>query len=918
MTRNTSPHMKITFGLHLNGWRSAGSVVRFDEAVCGVHGFLRTLELALGLPTPEATRAKRVIGYRAALARAAAIQQRFYQESFAKDGLATSEELLRWRDELIMAGWDGASGKDDRERLQDMVAVEALVASDVKCGPGDRIRTILGEMVDRPLGELEVSALDSPDHLPHLLRVLLEALQARFIGAPEFPLAAAGTNLRRLQDNVVDGLATPFVWNVGDDSVALCSAFSEVTLARAAAYWLHDGGKAAQGSVVVSQGSLRQLRESVALLDAPMPAASEISVERPALQVLQLALRLRWAPLNPRHVLEFLTHPLNPLPAYLRFQLADAVAEQPGIGGPRWCKALAGALEKDEKYLGGGDKDPIQEKINRLIESWIEIERFDTGTGAPGAALATTCDLVAEWARRRAATSENLNLQSHLLIASAQASELAEILRPEERVSAPQLGRLLRLVQETGIPDGGAESELGAVPCYHDPGALIEPADEVYWWGFERAGSPRGAPWTRQEREGLAARGVFLQTAAVLHEEQQASAVLPVLAARKRLRLFLPKSREGESVQHHPLLDRLHAMVEEAKSIPALQIDSLLADDGGGLGTIKSPRRPLPPLRRWWHLEKAELLAPRAKESFSSLERFVDQPFAWVLDYKARLKPGASSQFHIVADQRQKGTLLHRLVEHLFDEQATIDWRSASREEFSAWLAQQWQQLLSTEAANLLLPGNQAACQSLHDESRRALWQLIGHLRHAGIIRARADVRPTETSFAKGVMVGNIDLLVEKADGSKGVVDLKYGGRDRRQKELKDNLQLQLAVYGNLVAAESKGKWPEAAYFILKDVRLLAQDTAFFGDANVVAVSDSVSTPGLKACWGDFLDVWKWRRTQLDLGWIELPLDGADPAGAQSGAPASEPPHTHWTPEDIKPENRYDDFVALTGWRDSA
>lgn len=910
--------MKITFGLHLDGWRYPGSVVRFDETVCGVHGFLRNLELVLGLPTPEAMRAKRVIGYRAALARAAGTQQRFYQESFVKDGLGTSEELLRWRDELIMAGWDGVSGKDDSERLQDMVAVEALVTSDVKCGPGDRIRTILAEMIARPLGELEVFALDSPDHLPHLLQVLLETLQARFICAPKFPLAAAGTNLRRFQDNVIDGLTTPFVWNADDDSVSLCSAFSEVILARAAAYWLHDGGKAAQGSVVISQGSLRPLREAVALLDAPMPSASEISVERPALQVLQLALRLRWAPLNPRHVLEFLTHPLNPLPGYLRFQLADAVAEQPGVGGPRWRDALSGALEKCEKYTGEGDKEPIQQKITRLIESWIEIERFDAARGAPGAVLATTCDLVAEWTRRRAATSENLNLQSHLLIASSQATELAEILLPEERVSAPQLERLLSLVQETGISDGGAETELGAVPCYHDPGAIIEPADEVYWWGFERAGSPRVASWTRQEREALAARGVCLQTAAVLHAAQQAAAVLPVLAARKRLRLFVPKNREGDPVQHHPLLDRLQAMVQDAKSIPVLQIDGLLADGGDGLGARKFPRQPLPPLRRWWHLEKAELLAPREKESFSSLEQFVDQPFAWVLNYKARLKPGASSQFHIVADQRQKGTLLHRLVEHLFNKPTAIDWRSASREEFSAWLAHQWQLLLSTEAANLLLPGNQATCQSLQDESRRALWQLIGHLRHARIVRARADMRPAETSFAMGMMVGNIDLLVEKADGSKGVVDLKYGGRDKRQRELKDNLQLQLAVYGNLVAAESKGKWPEAAYFILKDARLLAQDTAFFGDANVVAVSDNVPTPGLKACWGDFLDVWNWRRAQLDLGWIELPLDGADPAGAESGAPGSEPPHAHWTPEDIKPENRYDDFVALTGWRDLA
>ena len=245
--------MKITFGLHLDGWRSTGSAVRFDEVVCGVSGFLRTLELVLGLPASEATRAKRVIVYRAALARATANQQRFYERSFVNDGLATSEELLRWRDELIMAGWDGALGGDDSERLQNMAAVEALVASDAKCGPGDRVQSILTEMVARPLAGLEVIAVDSPDHLPHLIRALLKALQARFIGAPEFPLAAAGTNLRQIQDNIAGGSDTPFVSDADDDSVALCSAYSDITLARAAAYWLHDGGKAVQGSVVISR-----------------------------------------------------------------------------------------------------------------------------------------------------------------------------------------------------------------------------------------------------------------------------------------------------------------------------------------------------------------------------------------------------------------------------------------------------------------------------------------------------------------------------------------------------------------------------------------------------------------------------------------------------------------------------------------
>ena len=268
-----------------------------------------------------------------------------------------------------------------------------------------------------------------------------------------------------------------------------------------------------------------------------MPAASEISVERPALQVLQLALRLRWAPLNPRHLLEFLTHPFNPLPGYLRYQLADAVAEQPGVGRvPKWCEALAEALEQAKKYRGEDDEEPIQQKLNRLIEAWIQIERFDTGTGV----------LSILWPPLRSGCKKSGSPAGCHQRGSQPPVPSPRRLRPGVRTRGNPQARgasecattreaFASRSRASGIPDGETENELGAAPCYHDPGALIEPADEVYWWGFESAGSPKSAPWTRRERQGLAARGVFLQTAAILH------------AAQRRPRPFCRFSRHARS-----------------------------------------------------------------------------------------------------------------------------------------------------------------------------------------------------------------------------------------------------------------------------------------------------------------------------------------------------------------------------------
>ena len=102
--------MKITFGLDLDGYQDLQPRDRFNESICGPQGFLSLLELRLGLASKPASAAGRIVQYREFLQKAASIRERFYTASFAKDPLAVAETLLRWRDELVLAGWDGSPG----------------------------------------------------------------------------------------------------------------------------------------------------------------------------------------------------------------------------------------------------------------------------------------------------------------------------------------------------------------------------------------------------------------------------------------------------------------------------------------------------------------------------------------------------------------------------------------------------------------------------------------------------------------------------------------------------------------------------------------------------------------------------------------------------------------------------------------
>ena len=319
-------------------------------------------------------------------------------------------------------------------------------------------------------------------------------------------------------------------------------------------------------------------------------------------------------------------------------------------------------------------------------------------------------------------------------------------------------------------------------------------------------------------------------------------------------------------------------------------------------------------MRRWWKLDVAKHLGPRNQESYSSAEKFIHSPYAWVLNYKAGLRAGPIASLRLQDGARQKGTLLHRLLDRLLGAPPTeINWLNTSQERLAKWIEGQWVQLLEQEGADLLLPGKRADAIALREMGKAALWELLQQLRKADVSEAQSNVELPPAAFAGGQIGGIIDLKVKNRKGRLAVVDLKFGGRDVRAQELKENRALQLAVYGHLLSKGNKGTWPEVAYYILQNRVFMAQDKAFFPDASEITPASAGGPP---QCWKDFEMVWRWRRQQVDQGWIEVTVTGTEPTSESTVSPDSTPPMEQWrAAEDA---DRFNDFDALTGWRAEA
>jgi len=913
--------MKVRFGLNFDGFDSLVPKQMLAAPTLGPLGFLQLLETRLGLKSKSFSAAHRVVQFRQILEQLTNERRTFYTESFNKDPYAVAEALLLWRDALIEAGWDGLASTADTARIQDMAALEAKTANHLSPGFADRLRSVAFELNHRSPNLDSLVVCDPQNHLPKLWQLLCTKLGAHYepvAFTPNSSAKAEGSDLACIQSLLCENGSTQRIKLTEDGSILCMTAFSEVTLAHAAAQMLqHFRQKSNVAVTVIATEHSVPLEQALSSLDEPTVGFQPGSTARPIPQALLLALRLYWKPVDPRALLEFLAHPACPVTGILRFKLANVIAEYPGIGGPQWQAAIEAAKSntQNSSRLSTAEKQEALARIERDLKDWLLVAEFDAKSGASGAKLSECCARVSRWAVLQTAAVGVSVFETHQLRALASlSSEMAELLQTLPVISRSQLERLLYQVSGTGWAGGSAMEELGHVHRVAHPSAVNEPVDNVVWWDFSEPPPSVRLPWTRHELEQLRAHGVEFPTPDTVAKMETARWLRPILAAKKRLVLIYPRERAGEPVAHHPLLTRLLSLLDKgSKPLPVVDLDYLISagktDAPWHFAQVK--HCPLPALRRWWKLETSEQLQPRDVESYSSAEKFIYNPSAWVLHYKAGLKAGPVASLRLEDDYRQEGTLLHRLLDLLLAATGkSINWQTCSQAELNSWLEGAWIPLLEQEGANLLLPGKRADALGLLELGKQSIWELLYQLREAKVAEARANETLKPVPFVGGQIIGIIDLLVRNQRDCVAVVDLKFGGMDVRERELRENRQLQLAIYGHLLRYHHHKDWPASAFFLLRRRRLIATAKTFFPAAKVIP---SNSPPGeLEQCWTDFEQVWRWRRQQLDAGWIELTTVAPDVAETSDQAPDSTPPLSHWAADED--HTKYNDFDALTGW----
>lgn len=899
--------MRIAFGLCFDGPLPCKPETRLGFVRTGPSGLLSILETRLGLKRPPVSSLERLIQYHACL-KSLDHEQRFYHKSFIVDPVAVSRELLGWRDQLYFSGWSGSIIPDASQRLKDMAEVEGAARKEVPPSVGERLQAVNVVLDSRETQITEISVFDAAEDLPELWRQVLSKLPVLWNHSGDLPpTSSKNTDLQVLKNqlhelNCAEDSVIPLKPLTGDGSVLVINSLSRGSSARLIAEYLNSC-KPEKAPAVITGDHGPELNEILELVGLPRCGFNNQSSLRPPVQVLRLALSLLWAPIDPAVLLQFLTHPVSPLPARLRRQLAKEVAKSPGIGGKAWRAAIDDFITS-EKEMNPNAPDKVS-KLQADIDYWLGPDLFRFDHAVPTAFAGKRCKKVARWLGGRAIFEDSSAIGELFSSAQAQASELASALdqlveQGIQEITRQQLDRLLDLAGGGGSPIPDKHAEAGHASASDSPASFFEGPDEVIWWDFSMPALPASPPWTQRELSELAQSGAHIQPVDLTLRHLARTWLRPVMAAGKRLILFHHKTDES----HHPLWDQIQVC---CSGWMELELESLVqAGNRFPQLDVKGDRlqhRPLPGFKRWWRLGDGRLLPARQKESFSSLDNFIKSPYQWVLDRIAALRTAGFEE--LVIDNRLKGTLVHRLFEEFFGTQN--GWRKMGPEEITAWVKAAMSPLIEQEGALFLQPGKAMEREELTEQATHALTELVEHLKDANISEIEIE-KHLSGSFRGGDLHGYIDMLLKDKKGREVVLDAKYSGLRYRIEALETNTHLQLALYSHLRKQNSdSGRWPEQAFFIIDSAHVISQSNTVLSNALVIRPDNNETVEDL---WRRFETTWQWRRDQMNAGRIEVTVEGAEPDED------SELPEERMGME--MNNDRFNDYKTLTGWERDA
>lgn len=734
----------------------------------------------------------------------------FYSRSLLTDAWETARVLLEWRDTLVLAGWDGGpllAGS----RVETLARVEKAAQGILAPGFSDRLRTVLGALQEPYVSLDWLGAIHLIEPLPDWepwWRQIFAILAERGVSLSEVPspVPVGRGDLRQAQALLAGGVDPPAY--SADGSLSLVRADGEGDLAEALTAWLQTESN--ENILVVAEQRSELLDRTLKMAGLPGLGIELPSPNRTLLQVLPGAWETFWEPLSVQAYLHWLGLPESPVPRRVRRLLSDALADNPGIGGPEWQGALRNGRTDYAQWLATNRPAAEQKKglaeWDERTQFWFQHSHYDPRQGIPKEILMAIVNRVRHWALQRVSTGPDPIFQE---LAGA-AGVLEEILTAlgVERVPRAMLNRMWDSVLGTGATRSDAFEEAAPWRLVSHPGAVIDSAEIVVWWRFEDAGQRRvDSPWSQPETDALHRAGIVLEDASARRRREVQSWAAPILHAKTRVLLLAARQAEGSEMFLHPLWDTLVASGSQPTVKNATRLFQAAHDIWAGrtLQLVSAPTRRLAPPQQRWPLAPG-LIAGRSVESATSIELLFSCSLRWVLQHGLRARP--IDVLRLPHPNRMMGVLVHAIVHDMLEERR--DW---SLEHVEQATLDRFDRLVPQLAAPLLELHQRMVYLATRREIGRAIHTLFSQIRAHQLSVAGSEVTHSREWRNGQRIEGTLDLELSDREGNPIIWDMKWSKSNQYVEAINEGNAVQLTTYGWLLNGERPS---QAAYVLLR------------------------------------------------------------------------------------------------------
>lgn len=788
----------------------------------------------------------------------------FFEKSYAANRYAVASALLERRDALVGAGWDFQTDDKAPPRLRAFAAAEFFFQKKINepdyhaltQGIADRFERVIAAPIPTELSSVTLYVPLRLCEAPH--RRLFTRWAEAGISVREQtaqPLAPPDTDLGVFQRAITsegsgqEQAAKPRARGDGSLLIVHFGSDSEAALFLGRLPALNEGFKP-----LMLCADMQRLPE-LALQEQGQRAMGmgAASLARPALQALRLAPAFLWEPIDIGKILEFVSLGAKPIEAGLSLVIARALAQKPGLYNDVWHASVHGYLD--------GASDAAKE----AYAFWFRRRRYEPAQGAPKQEAIALFEHLNRWAL--AAYADQSDKRPSLIAMAEQARRIAEVLgaMPEPRVYPLELERIIHTIVEP-TPAQIRAAEVGAPPFVTQPDGVAAQTPELLWWNCAyQDPAPKPDAWRADERAWLRARNAEPDPVELAGQRRRYALNAALCRTERRLLLFAPAQIAGAAVAPSLLEGEIDATFAGAKCLHA----DMRAADGRqafeALYRAPTPNAPLP-LSRPAPAPFLRFDAPRdwIRADYytpTRLQALLYYPHLWFFSDKLRLQP--LSLFSVSDGPTLLGNLSHRLLELLLN----TDFGALSRASLRDWIRENGQQLIEQEGAPLLQYGREPERNAFFQKSEQAANALIRHILDNGWQVAHTE-HALEGEFCGFPVKAKSDLILRRDNGEYAILDLKWGGLSARRDEIRNNEDLQLALYAHLFGEPDT--WPHTGYFIIRQGVLVSRNRRAFNRAEIAGNTERDHCADYKALIRMAERTLRWRQEQLREGLLEI------------------------------------------------